>query len=488
MHHLSKKKKELIRRIVVYIFMIVSVCVTVTLITLLVLGFRFNIFDGQVEQYAFLQYSSVPSGATVTVDGTKVSAKTPTKSSVKAGLHQIEMKKDGYKTWSKSIDVKAGTLTWLSYALLIPKNLSVETVENIDQVYSSLPTPKSKGLIIQYRPDAPLFELVDVTSNNPKITKISIPTSAYSDSLTADIQHGFLMKKWDESGRYVIVKHTFGDKFEWLVFDTQNPALSKNISLTFDITIESIDFSGTSGNNYYIIQNGDVRKLDMAAGTISKVLASNVSSMFVYEANIVVYAGKPTNGSEGSIIGVYRDGDESTYVIRTLTNVNTSSIKIATTNYFNQDYIAYSDGQTINLIGGKYPNNFGDSTTTLSPVTSFTISGDIISLSFSLTGQYVMAQSSLSFSSYNIEYQILNEVNNNCTDVKSPVEWLDENYVWSTCGNSLIIQEFDGANAHTINPVLFGQSVVLTHNGRYIYSINKNDTGYDLQRAKIILS
>lgn len=482
MHHLSSKKKELIRRIVVYIVMVLSTLVTVSLITFFVLGFRFDFMDGQVEQYGFLQFASTPSGALVTIDGVPVSAKTPTKSSVKPGQHKITMQKTGYETWSKTVTVNAGTLTWLNYTLFVPKTITVEPVAAYDQIYASMTSPKSKSIIIQNRADTLAFDLVDIDATSPKAMKLTPQSDIYSEPTTAGISHDFKMIKWDDSGRYMLVKHTYGDKVEWLSIDTANILQSKNITRTFDIAISAIDFSGTSGNNYFVIESGDIRKLDLSAGTISKVLVSDAANMSVYE-NTIVYSGKDAT-ADSMVIGVYHDGDAAPYALRTTSE---KQIKVATARYFNEDYVAFSEGKSVTVLGGSYPTNDAEVATSMTQMSSFAVNGDIINLGFSPTGQYVLAQSSQSFSSYNLEYQTLAAIPIDCANSQLPVSWLDENYVSSSCKDSLTISEFDGTNNHAISSAVSGQAVALTRNGKYIYSISKTDNGYQLQRVKLII-
>lgn len=487
MKKISKKKIELIKRIVTYTVMAVSVCVTVIVITLLVLGFRLNVNDRQVEQYAFLQFSSTPAGATITIDGQPIASKTPSKSSVKEGSHKIEIQKTGYSAWSKEVNVKAGTLTWLNYALLVPKVLTVEPIMDFDKVHSSLPSPRGRGLIVQHSIESPYFSLIDVTPVAPKVTELTLPPTVYSEPFIDGVVHTFSMKKWDDAGRYLLIEHTFSEKNEWIVLDTQNISLSKNISTLFNIPFNEIDFSGTNGNSYFILQSGDIRKLNIANGTISKVLVSNVASMFVYDTNIIVFVGNSIDGAKEKYIGVFREGDDNPYTIRTIPNEDDLPISVATAHYFNQDYIAYSVGQEVNVIGGKYPNTFGDGSKTLDLISVFQSEGEIIELGFSPTGQYVISQSVSSVTSFDIEYQIINKASANCGDTKLPFKWLNDNYFWSICDGSLDIREFDGVNHSTIGPAVNNQAVVLTHNGRYIYSIGEANGAYQLQRVRMIL-
>ncbi len=484
MRKISKQNKEIIRRATVYAVMGISTVVVVILITFLVLGFRFDIDEGQVERYAFLQFSSTPSGATVLIDGSQIGQKTPSKASIKPGTHKIQMQKTGYQTWTKTVTINPGTLTWLNYTLFVPKTTTNEVVASYEHVSASLQSPKGRSLLVQYHSETPAYDLIEIDSSTPKITKLVIPTEVYSEALTPNIIHSFGISNWDDSGRYVLIKHNYGEKTEWLVMDTQNVALSKNITQTFDIAIESIDFSGTNGNNYFAIENSDLRKLDLAAGTISRVLVSNIKSMYVYESNIVVYASNLDPNTSMITVGLYRDGEDNPYSLATVPN---SQVRVATTNYFNEDYVAYSQGRTVTVLGGNYPTANNESTTSLRLITSFDATNDIKDLDFSPTGQYVMAQSEMSFSSYDLEYSNLFSSLINCAGVALPISWLDENYISSTCGGSLVIKEFDGANQHVIGNALSGQAAVLSHNGRYLYSIGKSATGYDLQRVRMIL-
>lgn len=484
MSYLRPKTKELIKRILIYAVMVLAIIASVTFITLFVLGFRVNIGDGQVEQYAFLQFDSTPSGAVVRIDDVTVGSKTPNKISVKPGTHTITMKKNGYKTWTKTLSVGAGTLTWLNYTLFIPQDLIVEPILTYGQVYSSSTSPESHSMLIQYSADIPSYDLVDLDSAMAKVSKITLPSNVYTGSATDGLSHDFQTMKWDDDGRYVLLRHTFGENNEWIVLDTQNVSLSKNITKMFDIAITAIDFSGTSGNSYFVIESGDIRKLDLAGGTMSKVLVSNVSSIFVYGTNIIAYIGQVDESGDRSI-GIYRNGDDLPYIIKTTKEL---AVEVSTSHYFKKDYIAYSEGDNVTVLGGSYVSSAESSADNLKLITSFETTGDVSSLSFSPSGEYILAQSGTSFSSYDLEYQKLSTVASSCAGTDLPKSWLDDSHIWSGCSGNLKISDFDGSNSHTINSILSGQSAALTHNGKYIYSINKTkDATYQLQRVGIIL-
>lgn len=463
-----------------------AVVVVVTFIVFFILGFRFDTDNGRIEQYAFLQFGTSPSGATVTVDGGWLGSKTPNKTSIRAGQYKVEMWRDGYETWQKTVDTKAGTITWLNYALLVPKKLVVEPVVNYDSVFMSLASPEGRNMLVQKRVDTPTFELADLSSDTVKSTKLTIPVSLYSDATKTGVTHTFKVLTWDDGGQYVLVEHTYGNKEEWLVLDTQNAALTKNITRLFNIPISSIGFSGTSGNAFYILNQNDIRKLDLSAGTISKPLISNVTSFSIYKSNIITYVGNDAAVAGGQVAGLYREGDNTPHILRT-TAVKNAILHIVTTHYYNADYIVISDGKKVDILSGNYPNSASDNMTSMKVIASYVVNEDVQRLTFSPIGEYVLTQSGPYFTSYDLEYQTLASSNIEGTGVASPLKWLDDNYLWSDRSGSLVIREFDGTNSHAINTVSVGQDATLTHNEKYIYSINKSGAGYQLQRVLMIL-
>ena len=487
MHHCTSKNKELVKRIAVYALMALSVFVLVTTIVFFMMGFRIDTIDGKLEQYALLQFNSVPTGAKVTVDGESISSRTPTSSSVPAGEHKITISRDGYQTWSKTVDVKSGVLKWLKYAILVPNKLAVESVANYDAVYASLASSKGHYMLVEGNSSIPTFDLVDLSSDTVKMTKLTIATTLYSEAATPNITHTFQIKKWDDGGRYVLIKHIYGDKYEWLVLDTQIVDSTKNITKLFDFAISDIDFFGTSGNLFYALGSNNIRKLDLSAGTISRTLVGNVTSFNIYNSSVITYNGTDGTVANLPVVGIYNDGDSRSYVLRTKTEVDGKVMHISASRYFNENYIAISDGQKVDILRGAYPNNLTGDITSLALFNSFTLNNDISELSFSPDGQYILAKSGAYFASYDLEYKKLASsiIEGNGTTLS--LKWLNKDYLWSDRDGSLTIREFDGANIHIMNVVAAGQDVVITNNGRYLYSVNKSTTGYQLQRVRMIL-
>ncbi|MFY9228532.1 MAG: PEGA domain-containing protein [Candidatus Microsaccharimonas sp.] len=482
------KKQLLIRRIIVSIITVLSVIVIATGTILFILGYRLDSEKGQLEQGALLQFDSKPGGASITIDSKAISSRTATKQSVIAGLHSFIVSKDGYEPWAKSLDVKAGTLTWLDYIRLVPKNLKPETVATYSSLYGEKASPDLKTILVQEKADVPTFQIVDIRSQDIKTAAISLPTSVYSEATTVGVVHSFSLQTWDEGGRYMLLQHVYGDKNEWIVVDTQNIGNSVNITRLFSLGISEVKFSGTSGRILYALaSDGIIRKLDVSAGTISRALVTNVKSFDIFETNVLTYVGtNPTNANQ-QVAGVYREGDEAAHVLRTIDSL-TTPLLIDATRYFNDDYIAITEGLKVTILKGRYPTSSQDDASSLKRYAEFTALANVDSVSFSSDGDFLVVQSGLNTISYEVEYKReTRSIIANSETQPYIMRWLDQAYLYAVYDGNLSIREFDGSNVHVISAAEPAFDATLTENGRYLYSVTKSGASYQLQRVKMIL-
>lgn len=483
MYRNPSKRQQTFRLIAVYSIMVAAVLVLVSFVTLLMLGYRFNIDDGRLEQYALLQFSSSPSGAIVSIDGYPINSKTPNKATVKSGVHDIKIWREGYKTWTKTIDIKPGTVKWITYPLLIPEDINIETVQTYEKIYDSLSSDDKEKIIIQEIESKPVFNLVEIDSDEARSSVLTINQSI----LMVAQKHSFKIYQWDSSGRYVLIKHNADDKIEWIVLDTQNVNLTKNLTKIFNIPISQIDFVSSNGNRFYVLSNNTIRELNLDSETISKSLVEQVASFNYYEnSKAIAFKSKPNNKNLVNL-GIYVSGDERAAIIKSVSSKNINNI--VTSEYFNENYIVMSDGGNVTIMSGSYPSSSSDEANSLKEFAKFKLDYDIKELLFSPSGQYILAVNGNEYATYDLEYQKLNQSTISKDKVSQSVnlKWLDNNYLWSDNTSQLIIREFDGQNSHVINSVIPGQSVAITKNGRYIYSFSKLNSKIQLQRARIIL-
>jgi hypothetical protein len=490
MYRRPSKKQLLLQRVIVSAISVLAVLIIATGTILFILGYRLDSDKGRLEQGALIQFDSTPAAADIAIDSEPTGTRTATKRSVIAGVHSFVVTKDGYESWAKSLTLKAGTLTWLDYIRLVPKDRTTETIASYASVVGEKASPDLKTLIVQEKSATPSFQLVDLTAQDVKTSTLSLPSSLYSDASNGDAKHSFIFDHWDNSGRFILLKHSYDDKTEWIVVNTQNVRESVNLTRLLSISVTSLRFAGTSGNLLYgLLSDGTVRKLDLAAGTISRALISDVKNFDLFETNILTYTGTDPEKNTRQVAGVYRDGDDAPHILRRVDSMNTP-LRIDATRYYNDNYIAISEGLKVTILQGTYPTSSSEDVSSMPVHGEFSASANVERLIFSEDGEYLVAQSGLNFISYEVEHQRTTNASVPVAgdDALSPtLHWLDEAHLWLDYGGSLVIREFDGTNSHTINPVVEGFDATLSPNGRFLYSMNKTGDMYHLQRVKMIL-
>lgn len=489
MYHPPSKRKQLTTRILISTLMTLSVVLLVVILISIILGYQFNSKDGRIEQTGLIQFETLPGSATVEVDSKTLNAKTTTKTTVLPGTHEFVMWRQGYETWRKSLEIQPGTLTALTYARLIPKDRPVKSVAAFNELSASLASPSRRSMLLQTAPSATSFILADLQNEQSiKQRTLTLPADVYTDATTPDVTHRFRLVEWDQGGRYVLLAHTYNDAAEWLVLDTEDAARTTNITKSLNIAIDSAQFSGTSGSQLYVLSAGDVRKIDVSGGTISRPLASKVASFDLYGSDIVAYVSQPTPEKHEQSVGIVREGDKLPHVLRSVVTSDAAALHVATSRYFNEDYVAISLGDKVDILSGTYPSSTDETNDSLRQFASFTFSRPIQWLDISHNGRFVVAQTGDRFVSYDIERMSLPaEATLAGEGATSQLRWLDDFYVWSDRSSKLALREYDGSNEYDMGAVVSGFDATFSQNNRYLYSIGKTDNGYQLQRVQMIL-
>lgn len=482
MYKKPSKRTQRLRLFALYSIMSLTVVTVVAFLVLVVANYGFNRETGTLEQRGLVQFASTPSGANVDIDGVTLSSRTATKQSVEPGEHVFSMYRDGYEPWNLTTTISAGSLVWLNYARLVPKDRTNQAIKTYDTVVASSPAPDKRSILLQHDPAQPVFRLVDISRDRPSGKDIVIDP-ALIDGPAEGQTPQFAMGGWDEGGRYILVRHTLGDKTDTIVLDTRNPDRSVNVSREFSLPISEALLSGRSGNILYIVSEGNLRKVDVAGGTVSRSLVGNVDRFSLYDTNTIAFvAGTDNEGAAARVAGIYREGDEAPTVLRTA--ANDAPLSIATGTYYGSTYTAIAEGAKLTVYRGQYDHGVEG----LTSVAQRTLPDAITDVEFNDVGSYIVARSATSFTSYGLERQLF-------TTVELPVSsqglyWLDSMHLGLIVDGQLTMRDIDGTNMHNLTAVNATHRGVLSRNGTYFYSMGDNATtnhGVQLQRFRMIL-
>ena len=124
----KRARRQSLRVIISETIMVLTVVIMVVVLGFVVSGYWIN-SDFKVERQGMLQIYSVPTGADVEVDGDSPwFQRTNTSKVLSSGEHNIVLTKDGYDSWSKTVNIGEGLLYRLHYPRLFLKEREKENI------------------------------------------------------------------------------------------------------------------------------------------------------------------------------------------------------------------------------------------------------------------------------------------------------------------------------------------------------------------------
>jgi len=478
---LSSKRAQLALRFFTYGVMTLATILLTVLAVFYAMGYRFNQSDLTFEQGGLVQFRSVPQNAQVVINDNLQNFTTPGRSNVSAGTHTVKMQLDGYHTWQKTIGLAPGQLLWLNYARLIPQNITTKKIADFEGVASALTSPDRKWMLVQVKPDQPVFKLLDFSDpKKPVVSDLTVPDTQLTKK---DDKYGqFVIKEWDLNSRYILVEHTNKDTRELLRIDRQKAADAKNVSRLFSLNIFEAHFAGSNANLLYARTDTVLRSLDIGSSTASAALIPGLEQFVVYGNDTIAFVATRegvTPDTKQRVAGMYAQGKET--VARTF--AADAKVGIAYTEYTRHAYLAINTG------GGiiKVLRNPTATTKDNAEITEMKLPGEVQWMKFSSSGRMLVAGNGNDVANYDLELDKVTAWKVSGPALRQPLQWLDDYYLWTDAGSSLRLFEFDGANDHHITAVQEGLIPSLSQDGAYVYSFKKNAaSGVELQSSQLV--
>lgn len=470
MYRKTSKLRRRTELTLVYSIMTLSVLVLVAALVLVMQGYRFNKFDGRVEQGGLLQYNSQPTGGTVFLDDVKLGNQTPNKITVSAGNHSVKMTKQGYVDWQKNVTVKAGGILWLNYTRFIPEKREAMPVVEFASLSDAIISPDRKLALIKEAPSTLELSLVTLDTDTPEQTKITIDPAliaAAEDSATRK----FSFHAWDLDNRYVLTKYSYdSDKTQWLVVDVRDRRVVNNLTTELGVSVKDVQFS--IGNNrvlYVLTAENELRRVELGSKTLSGPLLSNITQFSQFDRNMVVYVTAIDDATKKRSVGYLTNGASGPRVLQSYADNGAAPLNVSIGRYFNEKYIAIAYGETISLSKGELPASDTKAGSALKQVATISLPGGATHLDFSPgENRHLYAQNATSLVNYDIELAV-----SSSTLFKDPqpqkVKWLDRYHFANTAGARVVLYEFDGQNAIDMASNTLNLPVSFSANNRYFY-------------------
>lgn len=467
----------------VYGIMILAVVAIVAVLVLVIQGYRFNRFDGKLEQGGLVQFDSDPSGAMVTADNNQLANKTASKIVLSAGNHSIAIGKDGYSTWKKDVIVKPGTVLWLNYALLFPNDPKVSTAAKYTAVASALPSPNEHTMAVLADGAVPEITLTSLNTDSPVTTKLAIPASAYTQP-TEGVAQSFSLVEWDKDSHLLLVRHTVNDTQEYISVDTRDAARAVNVSAGLGVNATKMQYALNDSNVVYMLTTShELRRGSISSMTLSGPLASEVSNFSVSEPNVIVYETLP-DANDQRIVGYVSTDSNKAKVLSSYSGLGDAALLASTGSYYGDHYVAILHGTTLDILQGDLPSSDNNSVLSLAHYASLTVAGGGDYLDFSPdNNRMVYVAKGSRVTTYDLELK-----NAATTTLQVPltrdVQWLD-GYHMMSANKDGYYYDYDGTNSQKFASNVLDLPAALESGNKYLYYFTKTGSETLLNRVRM---
>lgn len=502
----EKRKRQMIRVIIAEVGMVLAVIAIVVISMMAAMGFMIS-GNGSIEQTGLMQLHTLPTGANVKIDGAAVFGRTNLSRTLSAGEHEIEIYRDGYDTWQNTIKVRPGVLIRLYYPRLFLLNRMAETVKSLglDNEIDFYQPSSHRNYIVYALRESAQWQVLDLRGDEVKTSAIDMSKALpgvvedkKERKVTSDATktYKFVGKiekvVWSDNEENLLVKVRYEDKNEWILVKLRDLGHSVNLTRTFglsnDVHLEMIDGAAT---RIYALDKQQLRKIDTVSSVMSRILIDNVVD-FMNVGEKVIYLTSEKDGKRS--VGVFRD-DENGGTI--LAQVDSGvDVKIALANYYDDDYMMWTEGQKVNILYGRLPSysengNNLESLGRLVEGMSFEVLPE--ALCVSPGGEYLLAQKGEKFMVVDLDDGELYQYDT-LTDL---VRWFDDSMLYSVEDNQIAVWDFDGTNWRNLSKdikmkasnetvmVNNDSPVMVSANNKYIYYLTDINNNQYLMREQI---
>ena len=442
----KRAKRQSFKIIVSEVIMVVTVIITVIVLALVVSGYWLN-SNFEVERQGMLQINSVPTGASVMVDGNSPwFQRTNTSKILASGEHEIILSKEGYDTWSKTVNIKEGLLYRLNYPHLFLKNRVKEFAYDTTTTTFATVSPNRKLMLLANNTTS--WELVNLDSDVIKPTLIDVSKLFLSANLTNPTNYDLfsgeiLSASWDSANNHVLLEVKNDDSAEWVLLDIRNSDKSINLTREFAADFGNMSIFDNSADNLLAIRNGNLHKIDVNARQISAVIIENVTDYDFFDSEILF--------SSTSQVGLLKMGQEAPTIIKEISD----EAKVLIGKFYDDKYLYVVEGKQITV----YQKN------SLEEVMQAEISFVPQKVKIGYDGDFVFMNSDANFATLDMESMQVTEwaVNSN------HYGWLNGYMIYVVDDGELSVYDFDGLNHRSLASNVSNHFPVTITNEKWLY-------------------
>ena len=450
------RRRQSLKILISELIMVLTVIITVTILAFVVSGYWLNP-NFEVERNGLLQISSFPTGADVQIDGNSAwLQRTNTSKILSSGKHNITLTKEGYDSWSKTINISEGLLYRLHYPRLFLQNRHNESILDTTGTIAATFSPDHNSLILIN--DTTEWKIVNTDNDKLNPQKLNVSDVFSTVSLAESANIGLFTGKitnieWDHDSTHVLIKTQSDDKIEWVLLDIKNSENSINLTREFGDEFDKIQILDNNSSNLLAIQNNNLYKINVPNRSISAALIENIIDFNLYDSNEIIFSAYNPSQSSNTpyYIGTFKlNNNQSTVIKQTATPA-----KVTLSKFYDDRYITILEDKTVTLYQQNNPE----------PLRTFVLSFSPNSIKTGHEGEFITMTLGNQIATIDMEALDITEWQ---TDGDT-FGWLDNDMIFSIANGELIVYDYDSLNRRAIASNVSSHFPATITNNKWLY-------------------
>jgi hypothetical protein len=445
-------KKEFRHHVTLFIgYICVAFAIVIATLILLYQAYGFGIGkNGKVIQNGLTFFSSQPNPANIYINGKLNKAKTNTRLALPEGIYDIRLTRDGYRDWSRSIELEGGSVEHFDYPFLFPKTLAPKAIAN----YTSAPiftsqSPDRRWLVAASSVTPGNFDVYDLKNPAKAPVALALPEGLLKGQIApADTWQAV---EWAGDNQHLLIKHTGADRSEYVILDRTAPDQSVNLSTTLGVTPPKLALLDKKYDRYYLHdQTTGVLQSASLKDPAPRPVLEHVFAFQSYKDDTILYA-TDNQAPAGKVLIKLLRGTE-THTLRSFPAGTTYMLDL--TEYSGTLYTALGASSLNKVYIYRDPLGQLDAQHPALVPSQVLQVPQVNYVSFSTNAQFIVAENGREFGVYDNE----NKIGYKYTTTKpidAPIphaSWMDGDRLTYVSGGKTVVFDYDNRNMQVLVP------------------------------------
>lgn len=461
-----KKKRAHVKRLYVgYALISVAIAIATTILVYVTNGYYIDTKTGQVIQNGLVYLDTKPESASVKINGELQNDKTESKFTIPSGDYNFELNREGYRPWTRLLQLEGGSLRRLTYARLFPEQLNPQAIQNFsEQPQDSMQSIDRKWLAVAFSNSQINFYDTDNPSVAP--TTVALPAGL----MTIPGPYNFDFIEWADDNIGILTKITGQNgAYEFVLIDRENIANSINLELAFGRKIIDLKLRDRKRDQVYIYDSSasgiSVSPGNVSSGLVDSPIITNAIKIEPYANQSFAYIIKTADTTAGKVQVRLKDGSQDV-LLKEIQESASSNYLLEIAKLGNGLVVGVSSPAENRALIFRNPINYlKNNPDSKLPLISATLRVDEPKeLSFSVDATNVLARNGQKFVSYELEEDKVYRFEITGTLDPAEINWMDGQHFYGYSSGSILVADFEGSN----------QQILVPGASKYLAIFNKN--------------